>query len=247
MKRLRNAAFVLTLTFVFAASLVSAALAGDAVTVAAGAGYKKLVTEQAKAFTGATGVEVRQIFGNMGQVTAQAEQSGAVDLVIGDKRFLDATTLPFDQEYLIGKGKLVAAVPKGSAITSLSAILDPSVKRVAMPDPKKAIYGRAASEYLESAKMAGKVGDKLLVVGTVPQVSAYVVSGEVDLGFINMTDALGIKDKVERILDVDESMYKPIRIVAKSLKDAPDADAAKKFGEFLQSEEARKIAAKHGL
>jgi len=246
MKRLSRAASVLALILALALC-ASAALAADAVTVAAGAGYKKLVTEQAKAFTDATGIEVRQIFGNMGQVTAQAEQSGTVDIVIGDQRYLDGTKLPFDAQYLIGKGKLVAAVPKGSAITSLDALLDPSVKRVAMPDPKKAIYGRAATEYFESAGIADKVGDKLLVVGTVPQVSAYVVSGEVDLGFINMTDALGIKDKVERILDVDESLYKPIRIVAKTLKGAPDAETAKKFGEFLQSEKAREIAARHGL
>jgi len=238
---------IFLITLLFLCFSISNSLAGEALTLASGAGYKKLVTELSKVFTDKTGIEVRQIFGNMGQVIAQAEQSGQVDCVIGDKRFLDGATLSFGEEYLIGQGRLVAAAPKGSAVTRLEAMANPEIKRIAMPDPKKAIYGRSAAEYLAKSGMKDKVEGKLLVVGTVPQVSAYVVSGEVDLGFINMTDALAIKDKVGRLIEVDQALYEPIRIVAKTLKSAPDAAAAGKFGEFLQSEEAGKIVAKHGM
>lgn len=238
---------IFLMTLLLVSVIGSNCFAGEALTVASGAGYKKLVAELSKVFTEKNGIEVRQIYGNMGQVIAQSEKSGQVDCVIGDKRFLDGATLSFGEEYLIGQGKLVAAVPKGSAITSLEAMANPEVKRIAAPDPKKAIYGRAATEYFAKSGMIDKVEGKLLVVGTVPQVSAYVVSGEVDLGFINMTDALAIKDKVARLIEVDQALYEPIRIVAKTLKSAPDAEAAGKFGAFLQSEEAGTIAAKHGL
>jgi molybdate transport system substrate-binding protein len=235
------------------------ALAGDTLTIAAGAGYKKLVVALSTEYTKRTGADLRQIYGNMGQVTAQAEQSGVVDLVIGDKGYLDKTSLPFAAEYPIGKGKLILAVAKGVTLalpdegaildsaTAKALLTDPVVTRIALPDKKKAIYGRAATQFLASAGLSGTVQSKLLMVGTVPQVSAYLVSGEVDLGFINLTDALTIKDKVARLIPVDESLYKPILIAAKSLKGCPDPATAKAFGEFLATDAARAIAKTHGL
>lgn len=249
----------LCVAFLLALFLVPAAWAGDALTIAAGAGYKELVKSLSEAFAGESGVTPQQIFGNMGQITAQAEQSGVVDLVIGDKSYLDNTKLPFAGEQLIGKGKLILAVAKGvelkglADITSVTkdnaaAILgDAAITRIALPDKKKAIYGRAATQFLESVGLADAVASKLLMVGTVPQVSAYVVSGEVDLGFVNLTDALVIEPKAAKILPVEEDLYKPIRIVAKPLEGSPNADMVAKFVTFLQSDKATAIATRQGL
>ncbi|MFV0436156.1 MAG: molybdate ABC transporter substrate-binding protein [Desulfopila sp.] len=223
------------------------ASAGQSLTVAAGAGYKQLVDELSTVFSQNTGIEVERIYGNMGQVTAQASQSGVVDVVIGDKRFLDGSTLEFANEYPIGAGKLMVAVSKGSEARSLGDLASAAVTRIAMPDAKKAIYGRAASQYLENSGMMEKIREKLLVVGTVPQVSAYVVSGEVDMGFINLTDALAIADKVARIIPVDEALYQPVLIVGKRLKGGPDTEEADAFGLFLASPEVKNITARHGL
>lgn len=223
------------------------ALAAETLTLAAGAGYKQMVEDLAVAFTKETGVEMERIYGNMGQVTGMARESGKIDAVLGDKRFLDATDLPFNGESVIGKGVLVLVVAKGAPVSGLKDLTRPEIKRVAMPDPQKAIYGRAADEYLDSSGQRAALQDKLIVVATVPQVSAYVISGEVDAGFINRTDALAIQDKVARILAVDETAYKPILIVAKPLTGAPHAKALERFTAFLKGQAAKDIAAKHGL
>ena len=237
------------LALVTAQCLPQVAMSADAekLTVAAGAGYKKMVTELSKAFTEAHGIEVEQIYGNMGQVVAQARNSGLVDCVIGDKRFLENSGLELAAIHEVGKGKLVAAFAKGVELKDPQDIVRKDITRVSHPDPKKAIYGRAADEFLHNAGVYEKVKDKLLVVATVPQVSSYLLSKEVDVGFINLTDALGIKDKVGAILLVDQKYYSPIIIAAGALATAPNTGALAAFAKFLATDQARKIAAKHGL
>jgi molybdate transport system substrate-binding protein len=229
------------------AMLGSEVLASEKLTVAAGAGYQKMVSELSQAFTAESGLAVELIFGNMGQVTSQAKNSGLVDCVIGDKRFLEQSALDFSSMSEIGRGRLLAAFAKGLKLESPADILRDDITRVAMPDPQKAIYGKAADEYLRNSNLYEKIKGKLLVVATVPQVSSYLISKEVDVGFVNLTDLAGIQDKIGGSLEIDQKFYSPILIVAGALKSAPNMNALKLFFEFLAQPKAKEIAAKHGL
>lgn len=226
-------------------------LAGNAfaenLLVAAGAGYKKLVTDLAAAFEKQSGVKPELSFGNMGQVTTQAKAGGVIDVIVGEKGFLEAAGLQFAGLAPIGRGILVVAWPKGKTLAAATDVAKPEVKRLAMPDPKKAIYGKAASQFLEKSGLAKTVADKLLVVGTVPQVTTYVVSGEVDAGFVNRTDVMNLGEAIGGYLEVDPSQYAPIEIVAETMANAPNAAAAKKFAAFLATPAAKEIAKKHGM
>jgi len=219
----------------------------ETLTIAAGAGYKKLVTELAKVYETETGNKPELIFGNMGQVVAQAKGSGVVDIIIGEKGFLDKAELGFTSFTPIGRGVLVLAWPKGKKLAAATDVAKPEVKRLAMPDPKKAIYGRAGSEFLEKAGLTAAVKDKLLVVATVPQVTTYLLSGEVDAGFVNRTDVLDLGDKIGGYLEVDQSLYTPIVIGAGLLSTAKNPDNAKAFTAFLGSEKAKAVAKRHGM
>lgn len=221
--------------------------AEESLKLAAGAGYKRLVEQACSIFTVKTGIQVQQIFGNMGQIIPQVKEGGDFDFVLGDKTHLESTDLTFAGEYVLGKGKLVAVVAQGSKIGSLDDLTSAGVSRIAIADSKKAIYGHAATEYLINKGLWEQLQPKLLVVGTVPQVTAYVVSGEVDIGFINLTDALAIEQKVEHVLPIDEQLYSPILIVAKRLQQSPHTQAADQFLAFLQTEEAQALLKQHGL
>ena len=226
-------------------------LAGQALaeplTIAAGAGYKKLVTDLAAAYEKTSGTKPELIFGNMGQVTTQAKAGGVIDVIIGEKGFLDKSGLKFAGSEVIGHGILCLAWPKGKKFSDAKEIAKPDVKRVAMPDAQKAIYGRAASQFLEKTGLDKTIKDKLLVVATVPQVTTYVVSGEVDAGFVNRTDIMNVGDKIGGYLEVDPSLYAPIVIVAESLDGAKNAAGAKSFEKFLATDAAKAIAKKHGM
>ena len=227
------------------------ALAGQAsaesLTIASGAGYKKLVTALAKAFESQTGTKTELVFGNMGQVTTQAKTSGAVDVLVGEKGFLENKGLSFSSVSEIGRGILVVAWPKGKILAAPADVAKPEVTRLAMPDPQKAIYGKAASEYLERSGLAKAVAEKLLVVATVPQVTTYLLSGEVDAGFVNRTDVIDLGASIGGYLEVDQSLYAPISIVAEQVAGTKNAAAAKAFTAFIASDAAKAVAVKHGM
>lgn len=238
MKRL-----VLALLFVLcAAALVRA----ENLTVASGAGYKRLVTDLAAAYEAKSGKKLELIFGNMGQIIAQAKASGAVKLIIGEQSFLKKAGVPLASFTELGKGALVVAWPKGKNLTQLSDLAKPEVTRVAIPDGAKAIYGVAGMEALARAGLSNGVKDKLLVVATVPQVMTYVVSGEVDAGLANLTDVQGQVGKIGGYFVVDRSQYSPISIGAGVLAGQESAEVSA-FVAFLNSAQGRELARKHGL
>lgn len=221
--------------------------AASALTIAAGAGYRRPVDELAQRFRAQTGIKVDLAYGNMGQVMGQIKAGAPVDLMLGDQGFLKKSRLAFAAITPLGRGRLVLAFPRGMSLASPQELTSPKVKRLAMPDRKKAIYGLAGQEFLERGGLLAKVQGKLLVVGTVPQVSAYLLSGEVDAGLLNLTDALAIQGRIGGFLEIDPKLYDPIRIVVGRLKTAPKPDEAKRFQEFLATPQARRIVAAHGL
>ncbi|MCZ6134606.1 molybdate ABC transporter substrate-binding protein [Campylobacter ureolyticus] len=114
-----------------------------------------------------------------------------------------------------------------------------------MPDAKKAVYGLAASQAISNLNL--NIKDKLLYVATVPQSASYVVSGEVDAGFVNSSEALSIKDKIEQILTVKSELYSEISIVALKLDSCDKSAICKDFVEYLKSKRAKEIILKYGL
>jgi molybdate transport system substrate-binding protein len=225
---------------------LAAAAQAENLAVASGAGYKRLVTELAAAYEAKTGRKLDLIFGNMAQVVAQARASGKVQMIIGEHSFLKQAGLPLASFTEIGRGTLVVAWPKGKALATLNDLAKPEVKRVAMPDAAKAIYGIAGKEALDRAGLAGAVRDKLLVVATVPQVMTYVVTGEVDAGLANLTDALGQAGQIGGYFAVDQALYSPISIGAGVLSGSESPETAA-FLAFVASPQGRELARKHGL
>jgi molybdate transport system substrate-binding protein len=222
-------------------------LGADTLNIASAKGYKKPMTKLFKRFEATSGVTVTPIFGNMRQVISQTELSGKVSVVVGDRAFLERSSLSVASYIPLGNGRLVLAYPKGASLASIDAITGDAVKKVAMPDPKKAIYGKAATQYLRNSGLEAKVGGKLLTVGTVPQVSAYLIAGEIDAGFINLTDALGIKEKIGGYIEAEQKFYTPINIVCAVVAGREGDKSAQAFTAFLKTPEARVILKDSGL
>ncbi len=224
-------------------------LSAQHLVVAAGAGYKKPVSEIIQNFEKENHTTVDAIYGNLQMVASQAKQSGEVSCIIGDKKFLAklGSTVDFASYTPIGKGVLVLAYRKGIKIESVDDIVTDKVKSLFMPQDGKAIYGIAGKEALESLGYMDKVSKKLTQVATVPQVMSYILTGEADAGFLNLTEALANKDKIGGYIVVDQNAYKPIEIVAGTVKGFEDKDLTKRFVSSLDSKPAKEIAKKYGL
>ncbi len=219
---------------------------GETFKIASGAGYKKPIMEVVKLYEAKTGVKLEPIFGNMKQISTQAQNSD-IALIVGDKKFFSKNSgLEFKNYTFLGKGYVVLAYAKGVKLESLLDLRDEKIKKIAMPEPKKAIYGIAGEEVLKSSKLDEAVKEKLFVVATVPQVANYVITGEVEAGILNLTAVLPLKDKLGGYIKIDESLYQPIEIVAGSLETC-NTLTCKDFVGFLANPEVKDIFAKYGM
>lgn len=226
--------------------LCTASVSAAEIVVASGAGFKKFVTDMAVVCEKKYGVKMNMSFGNLGQVIAQIKTTGLVEAVIGDRRFLAKAGPEFAETALMGRGKLVLAWRKGISINTPEDITGDSIKRIAIPNFQKAIYGRAGLEYLESTGMKDSVAERLLEVATVPQVTSYVVTGEVDAGFSNLTDIMGVSDKIGGYIVIEEG-YSRIDIITGIIRGAENSESAGLYRKCAASADVRAVAAEHGL
>lgn len=225
--------------------LVSNAFAED-LKIAVGAGYKKPVQEVLKAYA-EHHANVDAMYGNMAQIFAHAKQM-EISLVIADKKFLEKQNeLSFSHYQTLGLGKAVIAYAQGVTLHSIEDLKNDTIKSIAMPESKKAIYGDAGIEFLHNAKLYESVKEKLMLVATVPQVSSYVSTHEVDVGIMNLTAALDSGEKIGGYIEIPQAYYTKIEIVAGSLATCEADKACQEFIDFLNTPKAKEIFVKYGL
>jgi len=220
---------------------------GETLRVGCGAGYRKPMMKIFSILTDKTGVSVEPVFGNMQQILAQAKASGTLQVLIGDKAFLEASSIPLSMFKPIGRGRLVLASSRGLKIVNLEDLLSARFKRIGIADERKAIYGKAAKECLIHEGLYESLQDKLLVSATVPQVSAYLVIGEVDAAFLNLTEALSIKERIGGYTEVDSRCYTPVEIGVGVVQGAEHSKEVHQFLSFLETDDARALLMQYGL
>ena len=256
----RRQALIASLALCFApASFAHAAAPASALLLMAGAGYRRPVEALCAEFTRQTGIAVERSYGNLQQIFAQTRASGRVDVLIGNAVFIDhARDLNLPQRQLLGHGKLVLAwrrklLGRRSPDPIADPVLDlPHMQSITLPNPAQAIYGRAAEQWLKAKGLWSTLQDRLKVVQTVPQVSAYLTSGQIDAGFLNLTEVLAVRGQLGGYVELQPGAdsYAPIDIVAAfaAADTRPHAAADRaRFAQFLQGTPAREILRKAGL
>lgn len=224
---------------------IAPATAAD-LTVATAAGYKKPLNEIYTAFTDATGIQIDSAFGNIKQIEAQARQNPDIQMLIGDWYFIEPMGFSKKHQQL-GQGKLILVTTKGTHIESINDLKEKKIQKIAIGDRKSTIYGKAAIECLKEHDMLDIVEVNLIQVSTLPQVSAYVLTGEVDAGFVNLSEAMAHADKFSSSIEMPHSCYRPIDLSIVPIDDRSNTPEAKALLEFLETDIAKNILKRHGL
>lgn len=240
---------VIVALFALAGGNVPINAQADDMTIASGAGYKKPVTEVMAAFEKESSIHINGAFGNIQMISNQAKQSGDISCIIGDKKFLKRMTkvVQFARYQSIGKGILVLAYRQGVVLDKVEDIATDKIASLFMPQEKKAIYGGAGMEALRSYGYAESLKGKVTQVATVPQVVSYLLTGEADAGFINLTEALANKDKLGGYIVVPQEKYGTIEIVSGVVQGFEKQEKVERFVEFLAADAAKHIFAKYGV
>lgn len=223
------------------------ALAQQSLLIAGGAGYKRPLDEIAQGFEAASKIRVERFYGHMGQVLAQTHATGKVAVVFGERDVLEAAEqVHFSHILPLGKGRLVVAWAKGKAMTQAQELRSDAFARIAVADTRQAIFGKAALEYLKHSGLFPAVEKRLLTVNMVPQVSSYLVTGEVDAGFINLTEALAIREKIGGYLEIPQAEYTPVEIVAAQVN-GQDTAEVQAFMAYLQTPAVQEVLKRYGM
>ncbi|QCO55057.1 molybdate ABC transporter substrate-binding protein [Pseudorhodobacter turbinis] len=226
--------------------LLAAPANADTALAAVAANFASAATELATGFTAQTGHEVQITTGSTGKLYAQITAGAPFDLMLSADAATPArlqaeghgTAAP----YAIGVLTLWAPdMPKDS---TPRALLDASIRHIAIANPDLAPYGAAAKSALTKMRLFDAITDKIVMGQNIGQTFALVQSGAAEAGFIARSALAG--NVTGYAWDVSPDLYPTIRQDAILLAHGKDNAAAQGFLEYLASDAARDVIARYG-
>lgn len=239
-----------------AVSMDSQAQERKAIRVAAAADLKFAMVELTKEFDRQAGIKLDVIYGSSGNFYSQIQTGAPFDLFFSaDMEYpeklevaglAEAGTLC---EYALGK--IVLWMPENSPLDlaklGWKALLDASVKKIAIANPVHAPYGRAAIAALKNAGVYQSVKDKLVFGENISQAAQFVQSGNAEAGILALSLAVSPSMRNGKTWEIPAEMYPAIRQGAVVLKSGGNKEAARSFLKFVQSPSGRTVFQKYGF
>jgi len=244
---------LLALLFLLAGTIATA----QEIIVAAAADMSAALPQVVEAYTKKTGQTVKLSFGASGNLTNQIRNGAPFDVFFSadeeyPRQLIAEGLASKDTLYRYAVGRLVLWVPGNSPLDisklGMTALLDPSVKRISIANPATAPYGRAAAGALRHFGIYDQVSGRLVVGENVSQAAQFVESGNAQAGLIALSHALApaMKDK-GRYWTVPLDAYPTLNQAAVVLSRSKQRDAARRFLDFLRSPEAIALLTNYGF
>lgn len=234
----------------------SSAKEQTSITIAAAASLENAFTEELiPAFEKANpDIKVNGTYDASGKLQTQIEEGATVDV------FFSAATKQMNaltEKELIDKdsvvdlleNKIVLIKAKDAQLDNVQKYEDiVNAKTIAIGDPESVPAGQYAKESFENLKIWNDIQKKDVSYGTnVTEVLNWVAEGSAQVGVVYNSDAMSMTDKVEVITEAPaDSVSKCIYPIG-MIKATKNADAAKTFMEYLQSDEAIAVFEKYGF
>lgn len=230
--------------------------AAQEITVAAAADLQFAFQDVAARFEKDTGKHVKLIFGSSGTFFAQIQNGAPFDAYFSadidyPKRLEAAGLAEPGTFYPYATGKIVLWAPKGSKLDltrGLQALLDPSIRKIAIANPEHAPYGRAAVAALRQEGLYDKVSSKFVLGENISQTASFVVSGNADVGIVALSLALAPSMKEKgRYVEIPGDDYPAIAQAAVVLKSSPNKEVARQFFTFLKTPVVQELLRGYGF
>ena len=212
----------------------------QALTVSAAADLSSAFGEIRILFEKRTDIVVRYNFGSTGQLAQQIEQGAPVDLfAAADSSFIDQLEakglIVAGSRRLYGGGRLTLWTRSDTQldVRSLSDLVKPEVKRIAIANPRHAPYGVAAREALQALDLWTRVEPRLVFGENIRQTMQYAESGNVDvaIGALSLSTGSGGKWAL-----VPEELHRPLDQTLAIIKGTHNPEGAREFADFVTGE-----------
>jgi molybdate transport system substrate-binding protein len=204
-----------------------------------------------------TDIDVMATFGSSGDLCTKLENRAPFDLFLSadldyPRRLVDKRLARREALFEYAVGHLVLWVRNDSGIDvetkGIQALLAPSIRKIAIANPRYAPYGRSAEAALRSLGVYDQVKDRLVLGDNIGQTAQFVQAGAADIGLIALTQAHSPKMRDNgRFWNVPLEAYPRLEQGGVVLEWGRDSGAAEAFSAFLQNSEGKEILQRYGF
>lgn len=234
-------------------ALTQTAQAGT-ITIAAAADLKFAMDEIVEVFRKENPEDrIEVIYGSSGKFHTQIQQGAPFDLYfsadIAFAKALEAAGLTTGPTRPYARGRIVLwSNSRDVRKMTLEDLLDPTIGKIAIANPKHAPYGKRAEEALRSTGLWDRLQSKLVMGENIAQAAQFVQSGNAQVGIIALALALNptLAQAGGHSL-IDDKLHKPLDQGFIVTKRAQDNRLAGQFADFMASEPARTIMESYGF
>ncbi len=192
-------------------------------------------------------------FGSSGSLSQQILNGAKVDLFLSAspekvKPLIVTGLVSSNDFHILLRNELVLIAPQSNVdIKNLNDLTNEKIQRIALGDPKSVPAGQYAFETLVHQKMESAVKAKLVLTKDVSQVLTYVENGEVQAGFVYLSDARHSK-KVKMVLQLDPTYHSPITYASALITGSSFQSQSLQFLSFLKTNwQAQQILTQRGF
>jgi molybdate transport system substrate-binding protein len=208
-----------------------------------------------------TGIHAEATYQASAMLTAEIENGAPFDLflsadlgypkrLIGEGLADAAGSADSTTPVTYAKGTLVLWARKDSQLPSpsLDLLRSPALKRLAIANPDRAPYGRAAVAALQSLGLYDALKPRLVTAENIAQAAQFADSGNADAGLISLTSARTprLREDGEYFV-LPRTLYPPIEQGAAIVSNTKQRAAVHKLLDFLLSPAVQAELAQSGL
>ena len=228
----------------------------EVITIAAASDLNFVFRELVAEYEKSTGDRVRLSLGSSGNFYAQIQNGAPFDLYfsadIAYPRKLEEAGLTVPGSlYPYAIGRIVLWAGKDSRLDlskGLEILREPTIKKIAIANPKHAPYGRAAVAAMEHAQVYDRIKDKLVLGENISQAAQFIESGAADVGIIAMSLALAPPMQAAgQYWEIPADAHPPIEQGAVILNGVKNQERAKAFLSFVQGAEGQAMMKRYGF
>lgn len=251
---------LLPLVGVLIYACIPAAHAQNSIRIAAAADLEPVLPPILEQFQKETGIHAEATYQASAALTTQIQNGAPFDVFLsadlGYPQRLIAAGLAqglgdgnTGTPITYARGTLVLWTRKDSHLQpSLDLLRKPEVQRIAIANPDRAPYGRAAVAALQKKGLYDAVKGRLVTAENISQAAQFVDTGNADVGFLSLTSASTPRLKADGLYFVVPSdLYPPIEQGAVLIAKAEHRVEAKKFLVYLMSTPVQQGMRESGL
>lgn len=243
------------MSLVLFALLAGTAEAQNTLRIAAAADLQPALPQVLAIFQQQTGIHAEPTFQASAALTSQILAGAPFDLFLSadtgyPQRLIEAHLADGPAPTLYACGTLVIWTRKDShwPAPSLATLSDPSLQRLAVANPDRAPYGRAAIATLTSLRLVDALRPKLVKAENISQTAQFAETGNADAGLISLTSALTPHlREIGNWFVVPRELYPAIEQGAVVITGSANHAQAQRFLQFLLSAPIQQQLAQSGL